>query len=248
MSTDLDGKVAFVTGVASGIGGAAARALAAAGARVFGCDLKPSEKTCDAVRSCGGEMVGQRVDVSSEDDVVRAIGACLDLFGAPDIAVNCAGTANECPSLEETVEDFDRVIAVNLRGTFLVGREAIRQMLLHGKGGRVVNTASDLGYLGRAGFGSYCASKGAVLSLSRSWAREFAPHILVNCVAPGPIDTPMLGPEFMSPEVRASETAIPLARIGSVEEVAAAIVFLCGPGATFMTGQTIGPNGGSVMP
>ena len=248
MSACLDGKVAFVTGASSGIGSAAARALAAAGARVFGCDLKPLEKTFDAVRSCGGEMVGQRVDVSVEDDVVRAIEACLDALGAPDIAVNCAGTANECPSLEETVDDFDRVIAVNLRGTFLVGREAIRQMVAHGKGGRVVNIASDLGYLGRAGYGSYCASKGAVLSLTRSWAREFAPHILVNCVAPGPIDTPMLGPEFMSPEVRASETAIPLARIGAVEEVAAAIVFLSGPGATFMTGQAIGPNGGSVMP
>lgn len=248
MSSGLDGKVAFVTGVSSGIGAAAAHALAAAGARVFGCDLKPSERTCDAVRSCGGEMVGFRGDVSVEGDVIGAIGACLDSFGAPDIAVNCAGTANECPSLEETVEDFDRVVAVNLRGTFLVGREAIRQMMSHGKGGRVVNIASDLGYLGRAGYGSYCASKGAVLSLTRSWAREFAPRILVNCVAPGPIDTPMLGPEFMSPEVRASETAIPLARIGSVEEVAAAIVFLCGPGATFMTGQTIGPNGGSVMP
>ena len=248
MSAVLGGKVAFVTGVSSGIGAAAAHALAAAGARVFGCDLKPSEGTCDAVRARGGDMVGYRADVSVEDDVVRAIGACLDVFGAPDIAVNCAGTAHECPTLDESVEDFDHVVAVNLRGTFLAGREAIRQMLSHDKGGRVVNIASDLGYLGRAGYGSYCASKGAVLSLTRSWAREFAPHILVNCVAPGPIDTPMLGPEFMSPEVRASETAIPLARIGSVDEVAAAIVFLSGPGATFMTGQAIGPNGGSVMP
>ncbi len=248
MSAGLDGKVAFVTGVSSGIGTAAAHALAAAGARVFGFDLTSPAVTCNAVRACGGDMAGYRGDVSVEDDVIGAVGACLDSFGAPDIAVNCAGTANECPSLEETVEDFDRVVAVNLRGTFLVGREAIRQMLSHGKGGRIVNIASDLGYLGRAGYGSYCASKGAVLSLTRSWAREFAPRILVNCVAPGPIDTPMLGPEFMSPEVRASETAIPLARIGSVEEVAAAIVFLSGPGASFMTGQTIGPNGGSVMP
>ncbi|MCE2518289.1 MAG: SDR family oxidoreductase [Alphaproteobacteria bacterium] len=248
MNTDLDGKVAIVTGAASGIGAAAARALAAAGARVLGCDLESMKKTRDAVTSRGGEMVGQRTDVSSQDDVVRAMGVCLETFGVPDVAVNCAGTANECPALEETVEDFDRVIAVNLRGTFLVGREAIRQMLLHGRSGRIVNIASDLGYLGRARYASYCASKGAVLSLTRSWAREFAPHILVNCVAPGPIDTPMLGPEFMSPEVRASETAIPLARIGSVDEVAAAIVFLSGPGATFMTGQTIGPNGGSVMP
>ncbi len=248
MNAVLDGKVAIVTGAASGIGAAAARALAAAGARVLGCDLKSAKKTCDAVTSCGGDMVEQRIDVSSQDDVMRAMGACLETLGAPDIAVNCAGTANECPALEEAVEDFDRVMAVNLRGTFLVGREAIRQMLLHSGSGRIVNIASDLGYLGRARYGSYCASKGAVLSLTRSWAREFAPHILVNCVAPGPIDTPMLGPEFMSPQVRASETAIPLARIGSVDEVAAAIVFLCGPGATFMTGQVIGPNGGSVMP
>lgn len=244
----LSGKTAAVTGAASGIGAAAAQALAAAGARVFGIDVQSMDATCARIRSAGGEMAAHTADVSSQSEVIAAFDACAAAFGAPDMAVNCAGTAHECPSLEETAEDFDRVIAVNLRGTFLTGREAIRRMRADGRPGRIVNTASDLGYLGRAEYGSYCASKGGVLSLTRSWAREFAPDILVNCVAPGPIDTPMLGPEFMSAEVRASETDIPLARIGAPEEAAQTIVFLCGPGASFMTGQALGPNGGSVMP
>ena len=115
-------------------------------------------------------------------------------------------------------------------------------------GGRVINVASDLGYFGRENFSVYCASKAGVLTLTRSWAKEFAPDILVNAIAPGPIDTDMLGPDAMSPEWREKEAQIPLARIGWPEEVAAAAVFLAGPGASFMTGQTLGPNGGSVMP
>jgi 3-oxoacyl-[acyl-carrier protein] reductase len=105
-----------------------------------------------------------------------------------------------------------------------------------------------LGYLGREQFSVYCASKGAILALTKSWAREFAPAILVNGIAPGPIDTDMLDVANMSPEWRAKEEQIPLARIGRPEEVASVAVFLAGPAASFLTGQTIGPNGGSVMP
>jgi 3-oxoacyl-[acyl-carrier protein] reductase len=113
--------------------------------------------------------------------------------------------------------------------------------------GRVINIASELAYLGRANCSAYCASKGGIVSMTRAWAREFAPDILVNAIAPGPIDTPLLGPESMSPEMRATEENIPLRRIGRPDEIAGVAVFLAGPGASFMTGQCVSPNGGAVM-
>ena len=138
-------------------------------------------------------------------------------------------------------------MAVNLRGLFLCGREALRLMVAQGRGGRVVNIASELAYLGRENCSVYCASKGGVVSLTRSWAREFAPDILVNAIAPGPTDTPMLGIESTSPETLAKESMNPLGRVGRPEEIAAAAVFLVGPAATFMTGQCVSPNGGAAM-
>ena len=112
----------------------------------------------------------------------------------------------------------------------------------------MINVASDLGYFGRETFSVYCASKAGVLTLTRSWAKEFAPAILVNAIAPGPIDTDMLGRNAMSSEWRQKEEQIPLGRIGQPEEVASSAVFLAGPDASFMTGQVLDPNGGSVMP
>ena len=116
-----------------------------------------------------------------------------------------------------------------------------------GGGGRIVNISSELAYLGRAEFSAYCATKAAILGLTRSWAREFAPDILVNSVAPGPVDTPMTSIETMSPEWLEKETDIPLGRIGRPEEIASVIAFLAGPETTFVTGQTFSPNGGAVM-
>ncbi|HTN97823.1 MAG TPA: SDR family oxidoreductase, partial [Nordella sp.] len=146
-----------------------------------------------------------------------------------------------------SVADFDRQIGVNLKGVFLVGREALRLMAAQGRGGRVINIASELAYLGRENCSLYCASKGGVLSLTRSWAREFAPRILVNTIAPGPTDTPMLGIDQTSAETLAKESMNPLGRLGRPEEIAAAALFLAGPGATFMTGQCVSPNGGAAM-
>ena len=167
-------------------------------------------------------------------------------LGGLDILVNNAGILIEKPLLETSTADFDRLIGVNLRGAFLVGREALRLMARQGRG-RVINLASELAYLGRADCSIYCASKGGVIAMTRSWAREFAPGILVNAIAPGPTDTAMLGPASTSPETLAKEADIPLGRIGRPEEIAAAAVFLAGPGATFMTGQCVSPNGGAAM-
>ncbi len=170
----------------------------------------------------------------------------LGRCGGLDLLVNNAGILIEKPLLETTAEDFDRLIGVNLRGAFLVGREALRVMSRQGEG-RVINIASELAYLGRENCSVYCASKGGVLSMTRSWAREFAPKILVNAIAPGPTDTAMLGPGSTSPETLAREAQNPLGRIGRPGEIASAAVFLAGPGATFMTGQCVSPNGGAAM-
>jgi 3-oxoacyl-[acyl-carrier protein] reductase len=140
------------------------------------------------------------------------------------------------------------VIGVNLRAPFLVGQAAIRQMVRQETGGRVINISSELAYLGREDFSLYCASKAGLLGLTRSWAREFAPKILINAVAPGPTDTAMLDLDNISPEWRAKETAIPLGRIARPEEIAAVVRFLAGPEASFVTGQCYQVNGGVVMP
>jgi len=251
MNRTLAGKTALVTGAARGIGRAMALALAREGARVAVVDLAATLAESDTVATIadgGGEAFAVVTDVSDETQVLALFEEALPRLGRLDILINDAGLMLERPLLETTMAEYDRVMGVNLRGTFLVGREGLRHMARHGQGGRVINVASDLGYLGRGAFSVYSASKGGVLALTRAWAREFGPDILVNAIAPGPIDTYMLDVEAMSPEWRKKEEDIPLARVGQPEEVAAVAVFLAGPGASYVTGQCIGPNGGSVMP
>lgn len=249
MSGRLAGQRALVTGAASGIGRAIAIALAEAGAHVALVDRADDKKLAAVVRDieqAGSRAFARRTDVADEAQILALFAEALRRLGGLDVLVNCAGVLFEKPLLETTAEDFDRLMAVNLRGTFLVGREALREMVKQ-KRGRVINIASELAYLGRAEFSVYCASKGAVVSLTRSWAREFAPDILVNAIAPGPVDTPLLDFESMSAETRAKEADIPLGRIGRPEEIAAAALFLADPANSFMTGQCISPNGGAVM-
>ena len=245
----LDGKRALVTGAASGIGKAIAMALAAEGAHVAIVDRAPkktSGKVAASIEAKGGRAFMIEADISDETQVLKLFKAALKKLGGLDILVNNAGILIEKPLLETSAADFDRLIGVNLRGAFLVGREALRAMTAQGSG-RVINIASELAYLGRENCSIYCASKGGVLSMTRSWAREFAPHILVNAIAPGPTDTPMLGPESTSAETLQKESENLLGRIGKPEEIAAAAVFLAGPGSTFMTGQCLSPNGGAAM-
>ena len=251
MSGSLEGRRALITGGSRGIGRAIAKAFAAEGARVavgYAASPAKAEDAVDEIAAEGGSGFTVHIDVSDEQSVVTGVAEALGQLGGLDILVSNAGVILEKSLLETTAAEFDCLMGVNLRGVFLVGREGLRAMVAQGTGGRVINVASDLGFFGREDFSAYCASKGGVLTLTRSWAKEFGPDILVNAIAPGPIDTDMLGPQAMSAEWREKETRIPLARIGQPEEVAAAAVYLAGPGASYMTGQTIGPNGGSVMP
>jgi 3-oxoacyl-[acyl-carrier protein] reductase len=233
--SSLQGKCAIVTGAGSGIGRATAMALVEAGARVLGFDLKPS---------CADGFETLAVDVSSEPAVASGIAAAVGRLGGLDIVVNSAGIESDALLGELDIADLDRMYAVNIRGTVLVGRAALPHLR---QGARIINLASDLAHLGRAGSSGYCATKGAILSLTRSWARELGPHILVNAVAPGPTDTPLLHFDSLPPKIKALELANPLERIGRPEEIAAAILFLASPGASFITGHCLGVDGGAAM-
>ena len=251
MSGLLAGRRALVTGASRGIGRAIAQAFAGEGAHVavcYGASPAKAEETVSSITAAGGQAFPVHLDVSDEASIASGFAESLEGLGGLDILVSNAGVMLEKPLLETTAADYDRLMGVNLRGVFLVGRDGLRILRERGEGGRVINVASDLGYFGRENFSAYCASKAGVLTLTRSWAKEFGPDILINAIAPGPIDTDMLGPEAMSAEWREKEAQIPLERVGQPEEVAAVAVFLAGPGASFMTGQTIDPNGGSVMP
>ena len=234
MVNPLSGKRILVTGAAKGIGRATAEAFAAEGARVIGLDIQPGTGSVRII-AC---------DLTSEDDIVASVARAVAELGGLDVLVNNAGILKEAPLSEVTVALIDQHYAVNLRAAILVTREALPHL---DEGSRIVNIASELAYLGRANASVYCATKAAMLGLTRSWAREFAPRILVNAVAPGPTDTPLLAFETMNDEQKKLETAHPLGRIGRPEEVAAAVLFLAGPSATLFTGQCLGANGGAAM-
>lgn len=218
-------RVAVVTGAAGGIGAAVCAALRADGFVVKGMDLTNAELVADVTQPA-------------------SVAAALAPVSRIDVLVNNAGVLIEGSLASMPIADFDRQIAVNLRGLFVVTQAALPKIP---RGGRIVNVASELAYLGREGASAYAATKGAALSLTRSWARELAPDILVNAVAPGPVNTPLLGFEAMNAQAQALETRNPLGRIGRPEEIAAVIAFLASDRASFITGQCFSADGGAAM-
>ena len=234
MVSGVEGKRVLVTGAAVGIGRATAEMFIKNGARVIGLDLQEEK----------GDFHSIPCDLREEAAIIKSVAQAVDLLGGLDILVNNAGILKEAAIPEITSALIDQHFSVNVRGAILVTREALKHL---GEGARIINIASELAYLGRADASVYCATKAAILGLTRSWARELAPRILVNSVAPGPTDTPLLGFEAMTEVQKAQETAHPLGRIGRPDEIAAAVLFLAGPGATFFTGQCLGANGGAAM-
>ncbi|WP_085315951.1 SDR family NAD(P)-dependent oxidoreductase [Derxia lacustris] len=245
----LAGRVAVVTGAASGIGRATAIALAAVGAQVAVSHWRAQEAAAEvvaAIAAAGGHAIAVEADVTSEAQVEALYAHAEAELGEVGIAVHAAGVIQEKSFLDTTAADWDFVVGTDLKAVFLCCRAALVRMAPRGRG-TVINIASELGFLGRAQYAPYCAAKAGVIGLTRSLAREFAPALRVNAIAPGPIATPMLSLEHMSAEVLAREIAIPAARAGRPEEVAATAVFLASDLASFFHGQVLGPNGGAWM-
>jgi 3-oxoacyl-[acyl-carrier protein] reductase len=224
----------LITGAASGIGLATARAFIAAGAHVIGLDIATPPADIPHIKT----------DIADPENIKSAITEAAARLGGFDCLINVAGVEYDAPLSNLDIEALDKMFAINLRGPMLVTSFALAHIV---RPGRIINIASELAYLGRANASGYCATKGAMLSLTRSWARELGPDILVNAVAPGPIDTPLLNFDAMSESLQKTEMSNPLGRIGSPEEVAAAIMFLCSPAASFITGQCISVDGGAAM-
>ena len=244
----LEGKVALVTGGARGIGKAISARLAAEGAKLAIVDimLDVAQATADEFTAQGVEAKAYAANVASFADAEATIAQVVADFGSLDILVNNAGITRDTLMLRMTEEDFDKVIAVNLKGTFNFTKAAIRPMM-KARAGKIVNIASVVGRMGNVGQANYAASKAGVIGLTKTVAKEFASrNIQANAVAPGYIVTDMTGK--LSEEAReAFMQVIPMKRGGTPEDVANVVYFLSCPDSDYVTGQVINIDGGMLM-
>jgi len=252
-SFDFEGKAAFVTGGASGIGRAAALAFARAGASVAVADVgeQANQETARLIEQEGGRALAVRCDVTRGDDVKAALQMTAEAFGRLDFAFNNAGIEPKkpAPTADYDEEEWNRIIEIDLRGVFLCMKHEIPLMLKAG-GGAIVNTSSGAGVIGIKGSPAYTAAKHAVIGLTRAAALDYAAqNIRVNAVCPGYIDTPMMG-RFTggTPEGRAQVVSEkPIGRMGRPEEIANTVLWLCSDGAGFVVGHALVADGGQTI-
>jgi NAD(P)-dependent dehydrogenase (short-subunit alcohol dehydrogenase family) len=246
---DFSGQVALVTGAGSGMGLATARAFAEAGAAVVMADVNPAsvQDAADTLSTAGHQALGVVCNVSDEVSVAAAVQAAVDTFGRLDMAFNNAGIqVPPCDAADEPAEVFDRVNAINLRGVWACMKHELAQMRAQGSGA-LVNCSSLGGLVGLPGRAAYHASKHGVLGLTSSAALEYAPRgIRINAVCPGTIATPMVTDMIDKGELDMAEAvaAQPINRLGEPDEIAAAVLWLCSPGASFVIGVALPVDGG----
>jgi NAD(P)-dependent dehydrogenase (short-subunit alcohol dehydrogenase family) len=249
MNLSFEGKVALVTGAGAGIGLASAEAFAKVGAAVVLADIDEdaASTAAQALTAAGHKAIGVRCNVAEEAEAAAMVQKTVSTFGRLDAAFNNAGIhVVRADTADVAGSDFDSIIAVNLRGVFNCMKHELRQMRTQGSGA-IVNCSSQSGFVGIAGLGAYTASKHGVIGLTKAAALEYAAQgIRINAVCPGTTETPLVkGLMEREPgRLDAVIADIPLGRMGRPEEIASAVLWLCSPGATFMIGQTIMPDGG----
>ena len=251
---NLEGKVAIVTGAGRGIGQQIAKKLAEQGAKVAVVDLKAEwcEETVGLVKAAGSEAIGLGCNVAESADVDATVKAVIAKFGTVDIMVNNAGITKDGLLMRMSDDDWDAVLNVNLKGTFLFTRAVARPMMKNKAadgtqaGGSIINIASVVGIMGNAGQANYTASKGGVIALTKTTSKELGSRaIRCNAVAPGFIQSKMT--DVLPDEVKAKYMEqIPLRKFGQVEDIANAVAWLAGPESAYVTGQIISVNGGMI--
>ena len=246
---EVDGKVALVTGANRGLGRGIALTLAQAGADLVLADCSDDQldELSREIGAAGKNALIQKVDISKEEEVIAMTQAALEAFGRIDILVNNAAIAHRIPAVETTLEQLNQTLAVNLTGTFLCGRE-IGKAMIRQKKGKIINLASINCAVARPNLSAYGASKAGVMQLTRCWALEWAPHnINVNAVAPSFIRTPMMEDYLKDKAVHDQLVSnVPLGRIGTIEDMAAAVLFLASEASDYITGHTLFVDGGWV--